>query len=212
MSAFMLCGDAMLRLPSARIAREDVATFRQSAQLLAETKALKENAAIAAREAERRGYERGRDQALEEMRGVLSEALAQLTSDFAAENARRERDVASAAMHVVEQTISRTDDAEVISGLARGALRHSGSSPDGEAVTGETRVQVAPQWAASVAHSLADNPEVLVEADPELAGMGCRVVSGEGRIIADLDTQLAALRERWGLDKPEHSESGNADG
>lgn len=192
MSAHLLSGDRLLRFPSARIVRSDVAAVREADALLAEARATRESAREAARAAKARGYEEGRDQALVEMREALGEALAELTKRFAAENARREAGVAHAAMAVTEQLIGKADDADIVTGLARRALEQAGGA------TGAT-VQVAPEWAEKLSAAL-DNKTCEVRADPALDRFACRVTAGEGRIIADLDKQLANLRSRWGLD------------
>lgn len=192
MNGHIVCGDTVLRLPSARIAKEDVEAFHSSANLLERSKALKDGAAHAAREAEKAGYEHGKELARAEMRDAVAEALASLTHGFAEENERRERSTAAAAMQVIERLIGQVDDAAVVSGLAREALQTAGS--------GNVTVSVAPEWVETVRARLSSMPNVTVEADPELGTFGCRIASGEGRIIADLDTQLASLRSRWGLE------------
>jgi flagellar biosynthesis/type III secretory pathway protein FliH len=141
--------------------------------------------------AEREGYARGRQQALDEMRIVLSDAVAELAAGFAAENERREHDTAAAAMQVVERLLGQLDDAQIVTGLAREALRKAGA--------GQVTVTVAPEWVDTVSSRLTDIALVKVESAPALGRFACRVTSQDGRIIADLDTQLAALRERWGL-------------
>jgi flagellar biosynthesis/type III secretory pathway protein FliH len=191
MNGQILCGDTLLRLPSARVPRDDVAAFRTSTDLLERVKAMRDEAAIAAQEAQAAGYERGRQQALDEMRDALGEALAALAQGLAAENERRERAVAAAAMQVVERLIGEIDDRVIISGLAREALRKVGAGP--------TRVAVAPEWVEAVRERLADHADLTVEPAPVTDRFACRVTSQDGRIIADLDTQLAALRARWGL-------------
>jgi flagellar biosynthesis/type III secretory pathway protein FliH len=191
MNGQILCGDTLLRLPSARIARDDVTAFRTSADLLERVKAMRDEAAIAAQAAQTAGYERGRQQALDEMRDALGEALAALAEGLAAENERRERAIAAAAMQVVERLIGQIDDTVTVSGLAREALRKAGVGP--------ISVAVAPQWVEAVRERLADHADLTVEPAPVTDRFACRVTSPDGRIIADLDTQLTALRARWGL-------------
>jgi len=191
MNVQLLCGETLLRLPSARIAKDDVATFRSSAELLVTAKALRDDAAIAAQAAEAAGYERGRQQALDEMRDALGEAIATLAQGFAAENERRERGTAAAAMQVLERMLGQLDDSLIITGLAREVLRKAGG--------GSVTVAVAPEWVGAVRARLADHHDVTVEAASSLGRFACRVTSLDGRIIADLDTQLTALRDRWGL-------------
>ena len=191
MRGHILCGDTALRLASARVAKGDVAEFRSSADLFAAAKAIRDDAATAANEAEAAGYERGRQEALAEMRGALGDALAALAQGFAEENERRERGTAAAAMQVVERLLGQLEGTVIITGLAREALRKAGAGP--------VTVTVAPEWADTVRQRLADHADLMVEVAPALGRFACRVTAQDGRIIADLDTQLAALRERWGL-------------
>jgi type III secretion protein L len=191
MNAHIFCGDTALRLASARVAKADVAEFRSGVDLLAAAKAIRDDAATAAKQAVAAGYERGREQALEEMRIALSAALADLAQGFADENERRERATAAAAMQVVERLLGEVDATVIITGLAREALRKAGAGP--------VTVAVAPEWADTVRQRLADHADLTVEAIPALDRFACRVTAQDGRIIADLDTQLAALRDRWGL-------------
>ena len=191
MNVHILCGETVLRLPSARIAKDDVFAFRSSVDLLERAKALSDDAAVAAKAAQQAGYERGRQQALDEMRDTVGEALTSLAQGFAAENKRRERATADAAMQVVERLLGQMDGTVIITGLVNEALRKGG---DGKII-----ITVAPEWVDTVRRRLADHADLTVEANSALGGFACRVTAQDGRIIADLESQLAALRERWGI-------------
>ena len=193
MSAYLLCGDAMVRAPSARIARGDVRPLRDSAELLEQARVLREDSQAEVEAARAAGYERGRADAIDEMRAALGEALEHLSAQFAAENARRERSVADAAFQVVEQLIGMRDGIDTISGLASQALEKSGAQ------AGPVVVQVHEQWAEPLAERFAEHASCRIEGSAALDRFACRVVSPEGRIIADLETQLSTLRDRWGL-------------
>ncbi len=192
MKGHILCGDTILQLPSARIAKAQVRAFRASADLLESAAAIRRSAAEAAELSKKAGYEHGKELASVEMRDALADALAELAQAFAQENERRERNTAAAAIQVVERLIGQTDDASVVTGLAREALRSLGA--------GQVTVRVAPEWAETLRARFAANSDIGVEADPQLDRFACRIASPDGRIIADLDTQLASLRARWGLD------------
>lgn len=187
MNAHILCGETIMRLPSARVAKGDVEAFVSSVALLERGKTLHDEAQIAATQAEQAGYERGKQAALAEMREALGKALADLARGFAAENERRDHDTVAAAMQVVARILGDLDDARIITGLASEALRKAGA--------GAVTITVAPQWVDTVGTQMG----LTVNADPALDPFGCRVESNDGRIIADLEIQLAALRERWGL-------------
>ncbi|MEL6878271.1 MAG: FliH/SctL family protein [Pseudomonadota bacterium] len=191
MSEFVLCGDALVRASSARIGREQVGDFRESAALLDQAKSIAARAADDAEQARREGYRDGREQALAEVREVLADCVAYLQSQIADEDARRERATSIAAMEAVEQLIGARDDAHIVTGLVRESLHRSGAKP--------IRLSVAPQWVEAVRSNLGDHSPDIISGDPALDPMGCRIEVEGGRIIADLEKQLSALRERWGL-------------
>ena len=191
MKVTMLAGDKVLQLQSARIPAQSARRFRDAAELLEEAQALQRGSAELTRRAREEGYEAGRAEALAEMREALALATDSLRRDMAEEDRRRERQAVEAAMQAVELLIGRREDAEIATGLVRQALVRAGAS--------EVEVIVSPDVAEQVAHSLEGKDSVSVVADAALAPMQCRIVVGDGRIIADLDTQLAALRRRWGL-------------
>lgn len=192
MISLLYCGDALIRLPSARVAAKDVAAVRDSAALLEE--ALQRRNAIneETERAVRDGYEMGRRQALEEMRTSLAAALAAMETDVTRESQRRERSAAAAAMQAVERIVGSKENPATVVGLVREALRQSGA-------LGAT-VLVSSDMVADVQAAIADDSEVVVESDPSLGAFGCRILTGEGQIVADLDIQLDELRKRWGLD------------
>ena len=192
MTSTLLCGDAMLRLPSARVARQDVVVLRSSAELLEQAKANRDSMADAKERAVEEGRAAGREEALAEMRAALADALAGMERDMATESARREDAAAHAAMRAVERLIGAREDIEIVTGLVRETLRQSGASG--------AIVVVAPDMAGPVRAALGDDADTQVESDPALPPLACRIVGGEGHVIADLDTQLAALRARWGLE------------
>lgn len=193
MSAHLLAGDSVLKLSSARIAGEDVREVRDATILLEQAKAAYDTAEAAVQNAQREGYQTGQAEAFEEMQSALQSALSDLSQSFNAENARREDMVASAAMAVVEKLIGATPGEDVIRGLATSALADCGAS------SGNVTVCVAPEWAEELTQASWTDRSVTVVADPALDRFGCRVESGEGRIVADLNTQMESLRARWGL-------------
>ncbi len=186
-----MCGDVLVRPSSSRIASEHVGDFRESAALLAEAKAVAEQARAEAVAARAQGYAAGREEALAEMRDALAKCTAQLQEGMAREDARRERAAAIAAMEAVEHLIGARDEASIVTGLVEQTLSRSGAKA--------SRIVVADQWVEAVRSQLPESSARLVEGDPELQDMGCRIEADGGRIIADLETQMEALRTRWDI-------------
>jgi flagellar biosynthesis/type III secretory pathway protein FliH len=196
MSAPILFGADWVALPSARIARADVRVLRDAGALLDEAQAIRDSAQAVSDTARAEGHAEGRAAAEAEFAAALAAALADLAAGFAAENARREREVSAAAMAVVEQLIGLQVDEDIVAGLTAQALR----SVNAGAADEECVVEVAPHLAEPVRQRLAEShPSLRLAANPALPALACRVLTGEGRIIADLDTQIASLRQRWGI-------------
>ncbi len=189
MSEFVMCGDVLVRPSSSRIAKDNVSDFRESAALLAEAKAIADQARTDAAAVRAEGHAAGREEALAEMCDALAKCTVQLHEDMAREDARRERAAAIAAMEAVEHLIGSREDASVVTGLVEQTLSRSGAKA--------SRIVVAEQWVDAVRSQLPESSARLVEGDPELQDMGCRIEAGGGRIIADLEMQMAALRTRW---------------
>ena len=190
MSGYLLCGDTVLRAPGARIPREDVAAFRDSIALLEDAKERRDRATEEVENERANARRVAREEAVAEMRASLAEAVAAVQQGFAAENTRRERETAAAAMEVLEHLIGQRPDAEVMTGLASKALERVG----GNGIT----VRVAPDMVEALGAAM-EGREIAIVADAALPPLACRIDTGDGRVVADLDTQLATLRERWGL-------------
>lgn len=194
MSGPILFGESIVRLPSARIARDDVAHLRDAADLLEQAKCIRNETHAASDTARAQGFEAGIAEARGEIASAIAGALSALTEEFAAENARREREVSAAAMEVVEQLIGAREPADIVTGLVTQALRKADAGRD------PCTIEVAPDMMHPLREALTETqPELQIEANCALDPLGCRIVSGEGRIVADLSTQLATLRARWGL-------------
>lgn len=201
MTGPILFGADLIAMPSARIARGHVRAVRDAGELLIEAKAIRDGAQAACDAARAQGHAEGRKAALEEFTAALGAALAQLGAGFGQENARREQEVGAAALAVVEQMIGAHPEGEIVAGLAAQALRKVNAGSD------ECIVEVASGIADGVRQRFGESlGPVRITANPELPLLACRVMTGEGRIIADLDTQLASLRQRWGVGQQEQAQ------
>ncbi|MGB3471673.1 MAG: FliH/SctL family protein [Erythrobacter sp.] len=199
MSGPILFGENLVTLPSARIARRDVAALQEADALLAEAKRIRDEAAAQSEAARAEGYADGQQAARDELATVLGDTLQTLAEGFAKENERRAQHVSEAAMEVVTQLIGRRETPEIVTGLAARTLSTLGAG-DSECI-----IELSPDMVDPVRerlpHLVRDTREVRIEANETLGTLGCRVLSGEGVIVADLDTQLQTLRQRWGLDQ-----------
>lgn len=139
--------------------------------------------------------ERGRAEGFAEGRAAFAAAIAELAGQAARDARESENALAALALAAVRQMLGAIGDEVVMTGIARRAVA---------AVTpgGVITVEVPPTLQQPVLAALADHHgegEVHVIADPALEIHQCRVSGADGRIIADLDVQIAALAERWEL-------------
>ncbi len=200
MTGPILFGGDIVALSSARIARGDIRAFRDAGELLVEARTIRDSAEAACDAARARGKAEGREAARTEFAAALAASLSELGAGFAEENARREAEVAAAALAVVEQLIGECGADELVAGLAAQALRRVNAGSDG------CVVEVAEGIAQDVERRLGESVgPIRIVANPDLPALACRVATSEGRIIADLDRQLASLRQRWGVDHPEQT-------
>ena len=202
MSGPIIMGEALITLPSARISRCDVQEMRGASDLLAEARRIREQTETAHEAARAEGYEEGKQAARNELAKALCEALEKLSVGFAEENAKRNAKVAEAAMEVVNGLIGKRDNVEVVTGLATQALKSLGAGQE------DCVVQLAPDLVAPVTERTSEK-HALAQIVPNdaLGPLGCRVLTADGVIVADLDTQLKTLRTRWGLIEADEAES-----
>lgn len=190
MTTFLRSGDALLRLPSARIPAEDVGRMRDAMQLLEEVRSAREEAEQDSRRLRSEARREGREEAFGELVEGLANALQEFADGTARENARREAAVADAALRATQRLIGIQANEDIAAGLAREALSHTQG--------GRQRVVVGPGLGGAVRERLADVPDIEVMEDSTAGAFACRVETPHGTVIADLDAQLATLAERWG--------------
>ena len=189
MTTFLRAGDAFLRLPSCRIAAEDVPPMRDAIQLLEEARIVREEAETDSQRLRENALRQGREEAAGELAAGLANALREVADGLAREDARREAAVATAALRATQRLIGLRSDEDVAAGLAREALAHTQG--------GRQRVVVGAGLATAVRDRLADMSDIEVVEDEAAGAFACLVETSHGTVIADLETQLATLAERW---------------
>lgn len=190
-ATFLHVGDALLRLPSARIAAQDVPAMRDAMHLLEEARIVREQATAASTRLREEARQEGREEAAGELSAALAEALRDFADRLAREDARREAAVAAAAFRATQRLIGARPDEDIAAGLAREALAHTQG--------GRQKVVVGPGLAVAVRQRLADLGDIEVMEDRAAGALACRVETAHGTVIADLETQMATLAERWGV-------------
>lgn len=193
MSFHLLIGDtALLGGASARIAADEREAFANAHALLARATeraaGVDEQVAAARADGERRGWQEATDTAAAE----IAARIAELAAELAEEAAQRRREIADAAFAGARAIIGALDPDDAGVRLALHALSQV---PADEQVT----VACPPAIAAALGAALADRPNVTVAPRGDLAPLEVELLSGNGRVVAGLEVQLAALAERWGV-------------
>jgi flagellar biosynthesis/type III secretory pathway protein FliH len=171
------------------VKKADRQSFIDAAALLARARAVAGNveASVEAAQAEavRQGYTRGAVAAeaelAEAMRG-FADAIARIEDHHAAQ-------VAEAAYAATVAILGEYDDEQLVARLVGKVLA---SQKEAEGLS----IHVAPALHSKLSGVFGDLPVV---ADPELGVGECHAMTANSRIIASLPVQLAALRDRWGL-------------
>jgi type III secretion protein L len=188
-------GKALVATDRPILKMRDADRLADAAALLTRADTLETQAARRRDEAEREARQQGFAQGTEEGRRAFVSAVADLTGQVEAWRQDQERQVAALALAALRHMIDDIGDEAMMAALA---LRAAGSVSAGS----EAQVHVAPELVEMVTAALAEEEgtrDIPVRADPNLARHECRVVTNDGRIIADLSVQLAEIEKRWSL-------------
>lgn len=187
-------GDALLGTDRAIVKAPERAALTDAVALLRELRTRRAEEAAAADRAREVGWREGHQAGVEAGRRSFAEAVARLSAQTVAHHREEEGEIAQLALAALRHMVASIGDEAMMAGIARRAV--SAVMP-AEAVLVETsEAMLGPVTAALGEHDGAE--AVTARADPALGDRQCRITAANGRVIADLDVQLAALDERWG--------------
>lgn len=166
--------------------------FETVAALLAETRRLNETSKaeieMLHQTAQARGFAEGMDKAASE----FDVRIAEVALAFDAFREERRNDIAAAAFAAVKAIIGEMKPEKVIIGLVDTSL----SRRDSEA---PVIIEVAPDMVERLQSHLIDRAYVNVRANDGFGPYDCCLLTPQGRVVANLDVQLDALSDRWGV-------------
>lgn len=171
----------------------DAKAVQEASQLLARIRNLHVDASARCEEAERTAREEGRLHGEAQGRADFAAAIADIALQAREDRLAREQQIADLALAALRRMVDEIGDDAMLVGAARRAVA---SVLPAE----EVQVHVAPDLAQAVASALAEDERttgVMLRPSPELLAHQCRIVTSAGRIIADIDRQIAAIEERW---------------
>ena len=194
MSFTLFVGSHILNGKSALVKASDRASFANVYTLLDEAHHIRNNIAQDAASARDNGYRDGLVQGYEQAQNIVLDRVNAMAVALDNHEAERRASIADAAMAAVRMMIGDLGDADIVPGLAQRALDRLGD--DGRYV-----VEVSVDHAEAVAEKLMGRETVTVEANSALGPLDCIVRTNTGRIIANMETQMEALAQRWGSQK-----------
>ncbi len=192
MSFTLTAGDHILNGRSALIKASDRAAFAEAHALLAETSRIKGDMLDRSAAARDEAYREGLTKGYEQVQGYFLSKLDEMSAALAQHEQERRASIADAAMAAVRMMIGDLGAGDIVPGLAERALDRMGEDS-------RYSVEVAPDHVEAVATRLAGREGVAVEANPALGPLDCVVRTSTGRVIANLDTQIETLAQRWGV-------------
>lgn len=186
-------GHALIASDRPVVKARDALALREAAELLTHLRALHADAATHHAEAERIAREDGLRRGEEQGRAQFTAALADIVRQACEDRLAQEQQIADLALAALRRMVEDIGDEAMLVGAARRAVASVLPAHD-------IQVHVAPELAQAVATALADDERtavVTVRPDPELLAHQCRVATDAGRVIADIDRQIAAIEDRW---------------
>ena len=196
MSFTLMVGDHILNGKSALIKAKDRAAFSDVRALLEDAARVKSDILDVSAKVREDAHREGLAKGYEQVQGYFLSKLDELTAALAQHEQERRASIADAAMAAVKMMVGDLDDAAIVPGLAERAL-------DRMADDSRYSVEVAPQHFDAVSQRLSGRDGVAVEANPTLGALDCVVRTSTGRVIANLDTQIETLAQRWGIGRVE---------
>jgi flagellar biosynthesis/type III secretory pathway protein FliH len=173
---------------------QDRAAFTEAVTLLEAVRHEKSRAAAEITAARDSAYQSGYQDGLTKAEAAIADAIATLTAEFEKFSEDRKADVANAAFAATKAIIDATPKDEALAGLVDASLaRLDGEQP--------ITLEVAPDMAEKLSSHVADKTHVKVKASDALGPLDCLIHNAQGRIVANASVQLAALAERWGVEK-----------
>jgi len=183
MTAYFLYGDGTLvRSGKPLLKAAEAVALTDAIAVLAAARGKAEDRGYLA---ERKGFAAGKAAGQVE----FSKAIAALVAAEAEYRKTQEAEVARLALAALRHIAGSIADEQMTAALARRAI---------QSLTGRGAIEitVAPEMVSQVEEDLGAL-QAVVTGDSRLKPTQCRITAPDGQVVADLDTQLAAIEQRW---------------
>jgi flagellar biosynthesis/type III secretory pathway protein FliH len=196
MSYFLInSGEQSLGTNSPLIKSRDRQNFYDAAIMLQHVQTVKSATETAYAEAADRGYADGVAAGRAAIEAKFLLELQKMVAAFEANQTARHEQIATVAFAAAQAIVGAIDETEAVRGIVHQVIKRSDS---GQAVT----VHVNPEKCDAL-HQMGAFPDtVKLVANPDLGPTDCEIVTANGKIIAGMELQFAALAKRWSVTDP----------
>jgi flagellar biosynthesis/type III secretory pathway protein FliH len=196
MSYFLInSGDQSIGTNSPLIKSRDRQNFNDAIVLLQHAKAVKTETETAYAAANDRGYSDG---VAAGRSAIEAEFLAEMQKIFAsieANEAARHEQIATLAFAAAQAIVGAIDQTDAVRGIVNQVIKRNESQ---HAIT----VHLNPEKCEALRNLDAFPKTVELIANTNLGPTDCEIVSANGKIIASMKLQFAALAKRWSVANP----------
>jgi flagellar biosynthesis/type III secretory pathway protein FliH len=203
MSFFLInVGDQSLGSNSPLIKKQDRQNFIDSMAMLSHAGVLKAKAeATYSAEAER-GYTDGFATGQQAIQSEFLAEIQKLAASIDANAIARREEIASVAFAAAQAIVGAIDQTEAVRGIVDQVIKRSEA---GQAFT----VHLNPEKCEAL-RQLGGFPETVeLVANSDLGPTDCEIVTANGKIIASMELQFAALAQRWAVDATVLNDAGD---
>ncbi len=193
MSYFLFnTGEQALGMESPLIKASDRAAFANAVELLAYTEQLKSQIDDAYSAAKQRGYADGLAAGNEAVRGEFQREILVLAQSIAAADKARNEQIAAAAIAGAQAIVGAIDQTDAMRGIIDQVIKRIDKD---QAIS----VHIHPDHHTALAENAEFPSNITLVSNGALGPTDCEIVTANGKVIANMELQLAGLAQRWGV-------------
>lgn len=194
MSHFVIdTGDLALASKSPLIKAQDRQNFVDSVAMLNFAATTKAEAEAETKSARANGYADGLAEARDKVQQEFIAEVQKMATALAAHETARHEQIATVAFAAAQAIVGAMDQTLALRGIVDQVIKRN---DDGQKAT----VHVNPQQRDALLQIGGLPANVELVGNPDLGVTDCEIVTSNGKIIANMELQFAALAKRWSVD------------
>jgi flagellar biosynthesis/type III secretory pathway protein FliH len=193
MSYFLLnIGQQALATKSPLIKAQECVDFSNAAELLCSIEHLKTQTDAAYSDAQKQGYADGLAAGIDAVKAEFRAEIEQFAKAISSAEASRHEQIAAAAIAGAQAIVGAIDQTEAMRGIISQVLKRIDKD---QAIT----VHIHSDHFSELQENGEFPTNITLVSNPSLGPTDCEIVSANGKIIANMELQLAGLAQRWGV-------------